>query len=83
VASLPPVSTLFAAFLGENPIEHLLGASGLAGLSPDHVATLTGTTFFPEIISEPFHHGLAVVFVAATGMAAAGAGASLLRGRTR
>jgi MFS family permease len=81
VASLPPVSTLFAAFLGENPIEHLLGPSGLAGLSPQHIATLTGTTFFPRIISAPFHHGLGVVFVAATVMAVAGAAGSLLRGR--
>src|SRR3981189_3552483 len=27
VAHLPPVSTLFAAFLGYNPMQHLLGAS--------------------------------------------------------
>ena len=29
---LPPVSTLFAAFLGYNPIQHLLGAGTLAHL---------------------------------------------------
>ena len=30
VADLPPVSTLFAAFLGYNPMQHLLGAATLA-----------------------------------------------------
>ena len=34
IGNLPPVSILFAAFLGYNPIQHLLGAHTLAGLSP-------------------------------------------------
>ena len=83
VASLPPVSTLFAAFLGDSPIAHLLAPSGvLKTLPPDHVAALTGTTFFPELVSGPFHDGLITVFGAAAIMAAVAALASLLRGRT-
>ncbi|MFC0437173.1 MFS transporter [Kutzneria buriramensis] len=83
VASLPPVSTLFAAFLGNSPIEHLLGPSGvLKALPPDHAAALTGTTFFPELVSGPFHQGLVTVFTAAAIMAAVAALASSLRGRT-
>jgi MFS family permease len=83
VASLPPVSTLFAAFLGNSPIEHLLGPSGvLKTLPPDHAAALTGTTFFPQLVSGPFHQGLVTVFTAAAIMAAVAALASLLRGRT-
>jgi MFS family permease len=83
VASLPPVSTLFAAFLGNSPIEHLLGPSGvLKTLPPDHAAALTGTTFFPELVSGPVHQGLVTVFTAAAIMAAVAALASLLRGRT-
>jgi MFS family permease len=83
VAALPPVSTLFAAFLGDSPIAHLLGPSGvLATLPPDHVKALTGTTFFPQLVSGPFHQGLVTVFGAAAGMAAVAALASLLRGRT-
>ncbi|MEV6603715.1 MFS transporter [Kutzneria sp. NPDC051319] len=83
IASLPPVSTLFAAFLGDNPIAHLLGPSGvLKTLPPDHVATLTGKEFFPQLISGPFHQGLVTVFGAAAVMAAVAALASLLRGRT-
>jgi len=81
VAHLPPVSTLFAAFLGDNPVQHLLAPTGvLPRLSRHGIDTLTGTTFFPRIISAPFHHGLAVVFVAAAVMAAVGAMASLARG---
>src|SRR5450631_1790990 len=81
VAKLPPVSTLFAAFLGNNPIQHLLAPTGvLSTLSKGNLATLTGTQFFPQIISAPFHHGLTIVFSAAAIMAAVAALVSLLRG---
>jgi MFS family permease len=80
VAGLPPVSTLFATFLGENPIKHLLGGT-LANLSPADAATLTGHEFFPRLVAGPFHHGLTIVFTAATLMALVGAVASLSRGR--
>ncbi|MFJ9543465.1 MFS transporter [Streptomyces sp. NPDC101225] len=80
-ASLPPVSTLFATFLGNNPIEHLLASDGAL----DHVtsaqrAALTGHTFFPRLVSGPFHHGLTIVFGVAAGMALVSAVASALRG---
>jgi MFS family permease len=82
VAQLPPVSTLFAAFLGNNPIQHLLAPSGaLSTLPAGNVATLTGTHFFPQVISTPFHHGLGIVFVVAAVMAAIAALISLLRGK--
>jgi MFS family permease len=81
VATLPPVSTLFAAFLGTNPIQHLLGAHTLAQLHPANAAALTGRTFFPHLISQPFHHGLVIVFSAAAAMALVAALASALRGQ--
>jgi MFS family permease len=81
VAHLPPVSTLFAAFLGTNPVEHLLGPGTLALLPPADAAALTGTEFFPRLISGPFHHGLVTVFVAAATMALIAAMASASRGR--
>ncbi len=82
VASLPPVSTLFATFLGENPIGKLLGPNEVLDSLPAHNAqTLTGTRFFPELVSGPFHHGLITVFGLATAMALVGALASALRGR--
>ncbi|WUJ69752.1 MFS transporter [Kribbella soli] len=82
VAGLPPVSTLFATFLGKNPISHLLGPSGVLDVLPAHnVQVLTGTRFFPELVSGPFHHGLVTVFAAATVMTLVAATASALRGR--
>jgi MFS family permease len=61
-ATLPPVSILFAAFLGYNPIQHLLGSSALSHLPLHTQALLTGRSFFPELISEPFRNGLHEAF---------------------
>jgi MFS family permease len=81
IAALPPVSSLFAAFLGMNPVEHLLAPTGvLAQLTAAQRSTLTGTTFFPQLIAGPFHRGLFAVFVTATALSVAGAAASFLRG---
>ncbi|MFI9270876.1 MFS transporter [Kitasatospora sp. NPDC052896] len=82
LAGLPPVSTLFATFLGNNPVGHLLGPSGVLNTLPaTNVRALTGNRFFPELVSGPFHHGLVTVFGAAAAMALVGALASALRGR--
>ncbi len=81
VASLPPVGTLFAAFLGYNPIQQLVGPSVLSQLPPGNVATLTGRNFFPSLIAAPFHDGLAVVFTLAIAMGLVAAAASLIRPR--
>ena len=81
VSTLPPVATLFAAFLGQNPIGHLLAPSGVLNSLPAHnAATLTGTQFFPNLISGPFHHGLTIVFTTAAIMGLVAAAASQLRG---
>ncbi|MFJ1608631.1 MFS transporter [Streptomyces sp. NPDC088253] len=81
-AALPPVGTLFAAFLGYNPIRQLLGPHLLAQLSPANARTVTGREFFPHLISGPFHHGLVVVFALAIAMSLVAAAASLIQGRT-
>jgi MFS family permease len=82
VAHLPPVSTLFSALLGYNPMRTLLGPSGVLKKLPAHnVAVLTGNRFFPSLISGPFHHGLIIVFSAAIALSLGGAVISLLRGR--
>jgi MFS family permease len=84
VSVLPPVSTLFAAVLGVNPLEHLLAPSGvLTQLPPQSQAAITGRDFFPTLISGPFHNGLTVVFGASTALAVLAAIASLARGRVR
>jgi MFS family permease len=79
VASLPPVGVLFAAFLGYNPIQQLLGHQVLSSLPPQNAATLTGREFFPHLIAGPFHDGLIVVFWLAIAMSLVGALASLIR----
>ena len=80
IAALPPVSSLFAAVLGVNPVQHLLASNGvLDSLSPANRQVLTGREFFPNLLSGPFHQGLVVVFAVAAGLGLAAALASLLR----
>ena len=80
LAALPPVSIMFAALLGYNPIQTLLGPA-LAKLPASHAAYLTGHTFFPSLISAPFHQGLDIAFDFAIAACLVAALASLLRGR--
>jgi len=80
VAHLPPISIIFAAFLGYDPVEHLLGAHVLAGLHASSRAALTGRAFFPHLISGPFRAGLHEAFAFAIAACLVAAGASLLRG---
>ena len=79
LAALPPVSILFAALLGYNPIQQLLGPV-VAKLPPGHAATLTGHTFLPSLISPSFQHGLDIAFDFAIACCLIAAVASLLRG---
>jgi MFS family permease len=82
IAALPPVSTLFSALLGYNPVASMLAPSGtLARLPARNAAVLTGRQFFPHLIASPFHHGLVIVFTAAIAMSLLGAVVSLLRGK--
>jgi MFS family permease len=81
VADLPPVGSLFAAFLGENPVRLLLAPTGeLNRLPARNAAALTSRGFFPQLLSQPFHHGLVIVFATAMGLLVIAAFASLLRG---
>ena len=82
VSHLPPVSTMFAALLGYNPVQTLLAPSHVLAHLPAHnVAVLTGRQFFPHLLAAPFHHGLVIVFTAAAIMSVIGALVSLLRGK--
>ncbi len=81
VGNLPPVSTLFAAFLGYNPLAHLLPAHVLASLPPARRAVIIGRSFFPHLIAVPFSSGLHAAFdFAALGCLVAAA-ASWSRGK--
>ncbi len=82
VASEPPIGSLFSAFLGYNPIKELLGPTGaLQHLPARQAAYITGRSFFPELIEQPFASGLHLAFTfaaVATGIAIV---ASAVRGR--
>jgi MFS family permease len=82
VSHLPPIGVLFAAFLGYNPMQQLLGPT-LAHTSAAHAAYLTGRQFFPDLISGPFHDGLGVAFGFAIAVCVLGAIASALTGRPK
>ena len=80
ISHLPPVATLFASFLGYNPIKTLLGPHVLHALPAADAHTLTGRGFFPNLISSPFHRALVYAFVFAIAACLVAAAASLLRG---
>ncbi|MEV5967526.1 MFS transporter [Kribbella sp. NPDC051952] len=80
IGQQPPVGSLFAAFLGANPIGTLLGALPASATQGADLNTLTSKQFFPQLIASPFHHGLMVVFSAAVAMSLIAAAASLFRG---
>jgi MFS family permease len=80
VGNLPPVSILFAAFLGYNPIQTLVGPNVLTHLSAANRADLTGHSFFSNLISGPFHSGLTAAFIFAAVVSLIAAAASWSRG---
>jgi MFS family permease len=80
VSQLPPVTTLFSAFLGYNPMETLLGRKTLGALPPEQARELTGRSFFPTLISAPFHDALVVAFGFSMCACLIAAVASLARG---
>ncbi len=80
ISHAPPVSVLFAAFLGYNPIQHLAGAHVLSTLSAHSQAVITGRSFFPRLISGPFRSGLHETFLFAIVACLVAAVASLMRG---
>ncbi len=78
VSHLPPTASVFAAFLGYDPVQNLLGPSGVLGhLTHAQATFLTGRSFFPSLIAKPFGKGLheALDFAVAACLVAAGASA--------
>ena len=82
VANEPPIGSLFSAFLGYNPIKELLGPTGaLHHLSAHQIAYITGRSFFPKLIAQPFANGLHLSFDFAAGATLVAVAASALRGK--
>jgi hypothetical protein len=82
ISHLPPIGVLFAAFLGYNPMQQLLGPI-LSHLPSGHASYLVGREFFPNLITEPFHSGIGVAFGFAIAACVVGAIASALTGRPK
>ena len=80
IGDLPPVSILFAAFLGYNPIKSIVGGKVLGQLSPTNRDALVGHSYFPHLISAPFHSGLRSAFFFGIIVLVIAAGASWSRG---
>ncbi|MGV8083653.1 MAG: MFS transporter [Coriobacteriia bacterium] len=81
LSNLPPTGYLFAAFLGSNPLETLLGPV-LHTLPAADSAALVSKTFFPQLIGPAFVSGLQQVLIFAALMCGAAAVASWLHGDT-
>jgi MFS family permease len=80
LAGLPPIGSLFSAFLGFNPIHQLLPSAAAAHVSAAQYHFLTGRGFFPSLIAGPFGDGLHAAFYAAAVLCFVGAVCSWLRG---
>jgi len=80
LSSAPPVGYLFAAFLGYNPLRTLIPSSVLQALPAEQATIITSRAFFPQLIAEAFHRGIAQVFIFSIVMCAVAAGVSWLRG---
>jgi MFS family permease len=80
LAHLPPVASLFAAFLGYNPIQKLVGPALLHHLPAAQASALTNRSFFPHLMGGPFSDALGTAFTFACIACLIAAGASWLRG---
>jgi hypothetical protein len=80
LSHLPPTGYLFAAFLGFNPLQQLLGPQVLAALPAADARALVSKEFFPSLIGGPFKHGIVYVLIFAAAMCLVAALASWLRG---
>src|SRR5487761_252991 len=82
VANEPPIGSLFSAFLGYNPIQELLGPTGALQHLPAHQAAyITGRSFFPKLIEQPFASGLHLAFTFAAAATVIAIVASAVRGK--
>lgn len=80
VASAPPVASLFAAFLGYNPMGELVPQTVLQALAPAQAAIITGKEFFPQLLAGPFMLGIKIAFTISLVLYLLAAGASWFGG---
>jgi MFS family permease len=83
VSSIPPTGALFAAFLGYDPVDTILG--GLppqvsSSIPPQAISTIEAKTWFPNTIAPPFMSSLHLTFYVGATLSVLAAVASALRG---
>lgn len=84
--NIPATSALFAAFLGFNPVQSILSTvspSVAASIPATTLTYLTGTTFFPNAIAQPFMSALRLTFYVGIGISVVAMVISLLRDNGR
>ncbi|HZS93208.1 MAG TPA: MFS transporter [Chloroflexota bacterium] len=81
IGHLPPTAALFSAFLGYNPMAHLVTPAVLSHLPAATRIHLLSRSFFPNLIAAPFMDGLRLAFYVSAAMSFIAAVASLLRGK--
>ncbi|QAT48837.1 MFS transporter [Caproiciproducens sp. NJN-50] len=81
IASLPPTSALFAAFLGYNPMGSLVDPATLASLPNATKTLILGSDFFPNAIAPAVMSSLRLAFYISAALSAVAAVASFLRGK--
>lgn len=80
VSDVPPISYLFAALLGYNPMGVLLGPRVLNSLGSGVGGELTSRSYFPQLISGPFGDGLILIMGFSVVICLIAAAISWLRG---
>jgi MFS family permease len=78
ISKLPPTSALFAALLGYNPMQTLLPQNATQYIPKANLTVITGDSFFPNLIAQPFIDGMRTVLIIAAIMAGIAALASAL-----
>jgi len=83
MSAIPPTGSLFAAFLGYNPVRIILAAmpqAVVAVINPATIATLTGITWFPTTLAQAFMPSLRVSFFIGAALSLVAAVLSAMRG---
>jgi MFS family permease len=80
VSQLPPISVVFAAFLGYDPARTLIGPHVLSHLAGTHAAAIEAHSFFANLIATSFRHGLHQAFTFSIAICLIAAAASWSRG---
>jgi hypothetical protein len=83
IEHLPPISVLFASFLGYDPATSLIPPHVIANLPAANAAAIRGNGFFSSLSAGSFQDGLHLAFMVAMLICLIGAAASWSRGAQR